>query len=354
MPPPSPPISFPPPRSAPRLRPWRRLWRQTWPWLVWVLLAVGCLVHYRRGVGGVGEIQGVREWAPVAVASLEYGRLAEVLVAPGQQVEAGQIVARVETGGLDLAMAAARATASAEEASELRRRSEGIYRLESSRRDLILRQAEDQAEKGIYVAEAARLEELYGRRLITSESLAAVRARAAALEESCRLYPVLLTEVENEMAALRAAGSVTAQATSAAATLAVLEWQKDQAELKAPLPGIVSQVFHRVGEVVGPNTPILQILPTAPVRFIAFWPEGADFTCAVGEAVEFLVLATGETGLGRVEAISPDVVAVPDRASPLPDRMVRGRRVYVTPQSDADLPPGATVTIRPLNGGGWF
>lgn len=353
-----PPRSLPPATAAaprrPRPRHLRLLWGSTWPWLVWALIALGCYALYRGNSGPTREVFGAVEWAPVALAPVEPCRLAEVLVSPGQPVRAGQVVARAETRGLELALAEARDLAIAEDAAETRRRAEAIHRLESSRRELQLEQARDTAEREVYRAEAARLEELYQRRLITSETLAAVRARAAALEQSCRLFPDLLAEIERELVALRTPEAAAARASSAQSTLALLEWRREQATFTAPVDGTVAQVFHRPGEVVTADTPILQILPAGTSRIVAFWPEGSGFTCAPGDELEMRVVETGELLRGRVVALSPDVVAVPDRASPLPDRLVRGRRVYLEPLQPCALPPGASVAVRPPPTASWW
>lgn len=77
-----------------------------WIWVLWVAAAVLAVFLY-DGMGGSRHAPGVAEVKLISVGSPRAARVANVLVRAGQAVEAGEVLARLDTSVLDVEIAAA-------------------------------------------------------------------------------------------------------------------------------------------------------------------------------------------------------------------------------------------------------
>ena len=85
-----------------------------------------------------------------------------------------------------------------------------------------------------------------------------------------------------------------------------------------------------------------------PIRVVGFLPESDLSAVAIGTPAKiYPTVSLRETGVisGRVAQISPAVYSLPERASPIRGQVVRGRRVVLELDEEANLIPGETVSI---------
>ena len=177
------------------------------------------------------EVRGVL--APqrtVSAAFLLGGRLREVAVQRGQQVEEGDVLARLDVAEVGAGMAQAAAAVRAAEA-QVKLAADALRRLETLER-----------ERAIAEAEVVKVR-------LQHEAATALRAQAKA--------------------ALR------------------MTWVKtDQHLLRAPMAGTVLEVPERVGEIIGPGIPQFEIASLDRLRFQGTLPGEAAGQIVLGQEVE--------------------------------------------------------------------
>ncbi|MBI4985480.1 MAG: efflux RND transporter periplasmic adaptor subunit [Rhodocyclales bacterium] len=188
----------------------------------------------------------------VLTAAVE-GRLEAVLVRPGESVQAGQVLARIDTRDLAARLAEQEAN------------------LAASRAQL------DLAEKT-----QRRNEELRTRNFISANSLDVGRSSLDANRE-------VLHAREAQLALARQA--------------------LDKATIRAPQAGIVSERAVQPGQHVGMNARLFAVVDLSELEFAASVPVSQVGAVRVGQAV--VVAAEGAAGAaqGRVERIAPTVDA---------------------------------------------
>ena len=176
--------------------------------------------------GGDVTTTGTIEAIHIDLAYKVAGRIAEVFVTEGSDVQAGQLVGRIDPEDLDVQVRSAKATLESARASVARARADR----DKARRDL------------------ARQRELLAADATTRQQLEAA-------------------ESANDVAAamVREADAQVHQAESA---LTQANLQRSYAELRATQGGEVSDVTRRPGELVQPGTPVLTMaqLDTVKVR----------------------------------------------------------------------------------------
>jgi HlyD family secretion protein len=60
-------------------------------------------------------------------------------------------------------------------------------------------------------------------------------------------------------------------------------WRLDKRTITAPVGGEVTDVFRRVGELAGPNAPVVSILPAGGYKLVAFVGEPSLATLDLGD-----------------------------------------------------------------------
>ena len=199
-----------------------------------------------------GELRPARE---VTVRAEVPGSVADLTVADGQRVRAGQVLCRIDAQTPRDARASAQvAVRSAESALETALRQE-----ERSRRlaeeALVAQRDVETAHKAVSDAEA---------------QLAEARARLAAADEQC-----------------------------------------EKATVRAPLSGVVSTQAAHAGDVVAPGAPLVSIIDPTSMELEAFVPSEALSALRVGAPVEFHIAGSpDELFTGRIDRISPVADAV--------------------------------------------
>lgn len=203
---------------------------------------------------GIAMSNGRIEATEVDIATKLAGRVKDVLAEEGDMVEAGQVVARMDTSALDAQLLQAQA-----QVEEAKHAVDAAIALV------------DQRESELQFAQATlkRSQDLVARGFISPQKLDADR-----------------TAMLSAKAALAAARHSVTQAKSAvkAAQAAVQRVQTDidDSVLKAPRTGRVQYRLAEPGEVLGAGGKVLNILDLSDVYMTVFLPEALAGRLAVG------------------------------------------------------------------------
>ena len=288
-------------------------------------------------------VYGYVEGEYVAMAPLEIARVASVAVRRGDHVEAGAVIARLESADAELALreAAARLAQVEAELADLKRgrRPEEIdvvaatlasaraqqvdaERARERRRDLLARKVASQAEFD---------------QAVTAADVAAARVR----ELEANLAVAGLPARDD---AIRAAEGRLAQARAAVATA---EWRLSERTLKASRPGRVTDLVRRPGEVAGPQAAVVSFLPDGAVKLKLFVPEPAFATIALGAELAVRCDACGPGLHARVTHVAAEPEFTPPVIYSLETRAKLVHLVEARPEGAAlaRLQPGQIVDV---------
>ncbi|MFQ3679796.1 MAG: efflux RND transporter periplasmic adaptor subunit [Pseudanabaenaceae cyanobacterium] len=242
------------------------------------------------------------------------GTLVELLVEQGDEVQAGQLLARMDASGLEPQRERLQATVQAATVALARLRNgnrpEDIAAARArvvaaaSRRDLLQRRLERQR---VLFAQGAIAQDAL------EESEANLQAAAATLDEQTNLLRLLEQGSRPEDIA-----QAEAQLREARAQLAALEVQIADTEIRAPFAGVVTQKFASVGAFVTPTTSASATNSATSTSIVAIAtglevlakvPEADIAQIRVGQPVEITVEAYPNRQLqGRVRLIAPQAI----------------------------------------------
>lgn len=237
--------------------------------------------------------------ARVQVSAKVAGHLAEIKVAPGESVQAGQLMARLDDRATELGIRSAGSTLQA-----------SVWRVAEART------AHESA-----VRELDRVQRLLERGLASTADVAAARAAASRAESQ-----------------LKAAG---AERSVAQDNVAVAKFGKNLGDIVAPITGIVLTGPENPGIPVSPERGPLFVVaaPLTKMRIDAAVSEADIGDLRVGQEASFEVQAfPGRTWKGRVERIGLE---------PKRDGAVVTYPVMLSAENpDGRLLPGMTAAVR--------
>ncbi len=357
--------------SVPRQRARRR---RQWLWLSLALLAVVAIAFawlrprspapqrvylervertaFVREVSGTGTVEAARSRVVVFAGT---GTVAEVAVSEGDRVDAGALLARLDTRALERELASNRAElASARADLERVHAQQTIDRLDA---DAAVTAAENRVADATQALADAR------RSLAASERLYAAggaarneldAARAAVDQAARQVEEVQLgldtarlrqTSFDALAAAQLAAGEATARRLETA--IANAEQQRTEAALVAPFAGVVAKVPIKVGDLIVSTTPQgVTVVDDSSVSVLADFDENRAVDLAARQAATITPDAAPELAL-------PAVVT---RVDPVAERgggssaTLRAELAFAPPDGEP-LPrgavrPGYTVTAK--------
>lgn len=197
----------------------------------------------------------------VLVAAKFAGRVAEVLVEEGDTVEAGAVVARMDTAELDAQLAGAEA--------EVRRSDRAIAEAEATI-------AERESERLLAVQEHERAAQLQQRGHGTMQELDRRLSQLNAAEAAHRAAEARLDVAE-------------AAADAARADVARIRSLLDDAVLTAPRRGRVEYKLVQSGEVVAAGAPVATLLDLSNVYMTVFLPARAAGRVAIGDEARIIL-----------------------------------------------------------------
>jgi len=286
------------------------------------------------------RVSGQVEATDVHVAAQVGGRLLELRVAEGDRVNAGDVIARLDTADAELALTRARAERQQVDA-QLRlllagARVEDIRQAEAqlSTADADIRAAE--VERAAAQVDVDRFEALVAsnsgsrkqrddavtRRDLAAERADATRARARAASEA--------------LARLRAGSRrediEAARARVAATTAQIAIWEKavTDATVTAPMTGIVTETLADAGEQLQPRAPLLVLTDLDHVWATVYVDEPVVPRLRLGQQATVFTDAGGAGLPGTVSYISSRAEFTPRNVQTAADRSKLVYRVKVS------------------------
>jgi HlyD family secretion protein len=297
-------------------------------------------------LGGCGKdngafFQGYAEGEYVYVASSEAGRLAELPVRRGQQVQADAplfaLEATRETAARDQASAQLAAAVAQEEDIATGKRQPEV---DVSRAQLA--QAEAASRRS-----AAQL-----RRDTDQFRIGGIaRAQLDDSREQAQSDAARVRELQAQLEVARLPGrddqrrAQAAQVDAARAALAQAEWTLAQKRLAAPAAGLVFDTLYRVGEWVPAGSPVVSLLPPGNIKVRFFVPETALGALKVGQQATVRCDGCGDPIPVRIDYISTQAEYTPPV---IYSRESRSKLVYMVqarpaPEAATRLHPGQPV-----------
>ena len=131
--------------------------------------------------------------------------------------------------------------------------------------------------------------------------------------------------------------------------IAELSVEREPVILRAPFAGLVSEIVHRAGEVILPGDAVLTISENKP-REIAAWVSESQANVIQKDMRVRLVKNSEPPQIANSQVVylGPNVELVPQRLWDSPDTPKWGRRMLIGIHADMKLLPGEVVGIRQL------
>lgn len=242
------------------------------------------------------------------------GRLEKLYVDQGATVAAGQVLARMEVGTLEAELAQRRAQLAQAQAEYDRtvagNRPEAIRRAEAQ-------VASAQSQLALATSQRDRFRNLAAQGAISQNELDQYETEARNAEAS-------LNEAQQQLAET-ASGARPEEIDAAAAAVAaaqaqveIVQTQLDEATIRAPFGGVVTQTYATVGAIVTPTTSASATASATSSSILALSAglevevevsEASIGQVAVGQTVEIVADAfPQETFQGRVKRIAPEAL----------------------------------------------
>ena len=305
-------------------------------------VALACAVAGCRAQAPTDRVRvsGHVEATDVQVSPEVGGRLVDLRVDEGDRVQAGDLIARLDTRDTELAIARVRADrAQADAQVRLLRagsRAEDVRQASAQYEASVAEVASAEADLVSAEADLDRYEALLrsnaGSRKQRDDALArrdVARARLAAVREHARASQATSARVE---AGARPQEIQAAEARLAAvdAQLATLDKQIADASVTAPVSGVVTEKLADRGELLAPRTPLVVITDLDHAWADVFVDEPAVPRLRLGQSATLYTDAGGPGVPGKVTFISPKAEFTPRNVQTAEERSRLVYRVKVT------------------------
>ncbi len=233
------------------------------------------------------------------------GHVAEVLVHDFQQVQAGQLLVRIDDRVYQQKVHAAeaqRAGAQAQLANFGQTQAQNQAGLSARRATLLAAQAEAQRAQ----ADLKRAEDLAARRSVSLRERDQARATAELAHANVRKARADITIAEQTIKSTTVSrAGLQAQVQAAEAQLGLAKIDLANTEVRAPRAGQLSEVGVRLGQYVTAGSQLLFLVPDT-LWVVANFKETQTAHMQVGQRARFTVDALGGAQLtGRVSEIAP-------------------------------------------------
>ncbi|MBM4062254.1 MAG: HlyD family efflux transporter periplasmic adaptor subunit [Planctomycetes bacterium] len=350
----------------------RHVVRGATPASVWVL-AVAALVWMGRTMPFQGQLVGIVDAAQSSVGAPVDGRICAVLVTLHQEVEQGQVLARLDDADVRLRLTQAtyeleRLRADmAREAADVEQQARATaaeHGLEAGVEQRRLASAVEAAQLGALsvrtqleearirvqgvAVEADRLAALATQGMVGEPELVRVRTERDALQKRIEELASLHQEHEARVATaqqrLREFAPVGVAGLAVDTALAPLRWRLKaqeaslerialdgrQLDLRAPIGGRVVAVTAQAGEWTAAGRALVSIVDPRPRRILAYVADAMRGQLQPQQPVRVHRGDAGLLGTAAIQSISPTVVRVPDRLWGDPRREEWAYEVVVT------------------------
>lgn len=331
-----------------------------------------------KGEDGLLQVSGRIEGDLITIAPKISGRVVELLAREGDEVRAGQLLARLEQASVAAQLAEAQAAQRAYEAqAEAQARSLDLLRAEtpiqlatarasvraaqadlrraeaqSAQEERDLERARELSSQGFVGPQVVERSELALR--VARDQEAAARAGLSRAQQAARdaeLAPQRIRARSAETAATRA------QAQAAAARADQARSQVDDLRVSAPTSGRIAARYVNVGEVVAAGTPLFGLTDLARVYLKAYVPEPMLGRIRLDQPAQIWVDAFTEPFDARLSYIASRAEFTPKEVQTRDERTKLVFEVRLVPNTDplGKLLPGqpADAMIRHADGASW-
>lgn len=318
-----------------------------------LLLAVAAIAWFAtRRTGGDGStvaVSGTIEVTDVEVSFKVPGRVRERLVDEGEQVKAGQIVARLDDEDLRLEVAQ-REQDTEVLAANLRELENGFRKEDIARADAAVGRVKADAER--LKADFARQETLFQREVISRRDFDAAKAAyessRAALREAVAQQELMHRGPRREQ--IDAARARLGQSREA---LELARTRLGYTTLSSPMAGLVLAKHVEPGEQVAAGTPIISVGDMANTWMRAYIAETDLGRVKVGQKARVKSDTWPDRRYeGTVSFISPEAEFTPKSVQTEKERVKLVYRIKITiPNPTMELKPGMPVDAEIATGG---
>lgn len=281
--------------QTPAIMPATRSPRPTWHHLVLVtLLALGAYAwwqHWSTGteLDGVVSGNGRLEATPIDIATRIGGRISEVLVHEGDDVQVGQVLVRMDTRTLQAETA--RAQAAVQQAEQARITAQAMV---AQRQQAILTAsavvAQRQSTLDLAQRQWERTQQLVQQGFLSPQKLDEARAQEQGARAALAVAQSQVAEARTGLATAQAQIIETEGAIEAAkASLQRAQADLSDSDLKAPRPGRVQVRAAQPGEVVGAGARVLSMVDLSDVHMSFFLPEAAAGRLSIGSEARLVL-----------------------------------------------------------------
>ena len=278
----------------------------------------------------------------VLIAPIEVVQIAAIPVKRGDHVEFGQPVALLERRDAEIAVAQAKANIAQAE-SQLANLTRGARpeKIETLKASIAAAQFNaDEAKRDMERQEKLVKRGTVSKSRVDQAHTAFDVALAKVQELKANLAYVRLPAREDEIAAARAA------VEQAKAALDAANWRLNKRTLDASQAGLVVDVIRDLGEVAGPQAPILSILPDNGTKLRLYLPEKDLALISVGSLLD-IECDSCEAGLtARVNYIAEGPEFTPPVIYSLENRQKLVYQIEAKPQAGSSLKPGQIISVR--------
>ncbi|WP_068117066.1 HlyD family secretion protein [Tropicimonas marinistellae] len=277
------------------------------------------------------------------IAPITTARIEELKVNRGDRIEAGAVLAVMETRDATIALAEARAGLEAAE-SELNNLREGRRKEEIEVIEASLASA--RAEAAEAEREAERLEGLAARGISPSAEAEDARtrvdvAKAKIAEVEANLAVAKLPARPHEIDAAQAAVAQASAGVDAA------EWQLERRTLTAPAGGAIHEILRTDGEIAGPQAPVLSMLPDGAVLLRLYVPQSEVSRLSIGSTLDVNCDGCPEGQTAQVTYVADGPEFTPPVIYSLDNRQKLVFLVEARPDAASHwLKPGQIVDVR--------
>ena len=267
-------------------------------------------------VGGVVWWQNKQRWEATDNAFVQAdttlvspqiaGYVSQVLVGDNQQVQAGQILVRLDDADQRAALSKAEAalTAAVAAVGNVDAQSAQDQATVAARAAAV---AQAQAQAGLAQAEVDRYGKLAQQGWVSQQRIQTERAGAVSAQATVAQAQAALT-AEQRTTAVRGSSREQALAAVEQARAAVQQAQiaLDRTVIRAPSAGVVGARSVRAGQYVTPGRQLLSVVPLADTYVVANFKETQLDRLRLGQTVEIKADAfKGEALHGRIQSFAP-------------------------------------------------
>lgn len=332
------------------------------------VLTAGSLIYYVATVPRSNALQviGTVDANEVVVSSKIPGRIQKLTVVEGQKVQAGELIATIESADLEAALQAAQATAASDkwklsEAEETVHQNHGetsnaALASEAQVRSAQASLAQAEAQYRHQEADTSRDVELAKMGIVSAQtkeeevtSLQAAKAAVDAAKEglSSAVGSLLQARAHELLTTVsaRTADQTRDELKNAEDLANEAAVEESYARVVAPASGIVNEWAARQGEVVAAGTPIVTIMDLKQTWVYAPVPETDADAVKLGDKLE-VVMPSGAKVYGKVIAKAAEADFATERDVSRSKRDIRTVQLkLLIPNPGEEFVPGMTAEI---------